>query len=349
MRPLRIGLVGLGWFGRLHFEVWRNCLDARVVALCDKAGEAAVRAQSHAQDEFHKVAGGGARFDAGALPVYSDLEEMLASEDIDLIDIVTPEALHGLHAELALRAGKPVIIEKPFTTSAEDARRLVTLAREAGLAIYVGNILRFDPRYVQVINEFRADGTRPRHMSLQRHFQSSALDVYGRVHPFFGACIHDIDLAIWSQDERPQRMLGHVAADPQTGRLASATGIVEWWSGATAVIQNAWLLPAGTPAGFAFESLFMGPERSWAVRSVPIVEAIGRERSEWPEFFFWPSLGDGVGGALRDELLHFAACARAGCPSERAPLEQLLWGIETAEALLASAETGKWVDLASSE
>ncbi|WP_300531918.1 Gfo/Idh/MocA family oxidoreductase [Maricaulis sp.] len=344
--PVRIGLVGLGWFGRLHRQVWDSCPGAEVVAICDVDAAAARGEGESAQDAFHTTAGtGGAARSVQDIPAFSDITQMLQACEIDLVDIATPEALHAGHAQTALTAGKPVIIEKPFTTSGADARELARMAQAADLPVCVGNILRFDPRYMHVMAQFKALGQKPQHLSLQRHFQRSALAVYGRVDPFYGACIHDIDLAIWSQGARPTRALGHISRHQQSGEVIAATGMLEWASGHTAVIQNAWIMPAATPAGFAFESTFLARDQALTVRSQPVVEQIGAARSDWPEFFFWPEIGGDIDGALRRELTHYLDCARDRKPSDRLPLDEAVWGIETADALVRSAMTGHWQDV----
>lgn len=346
MNPVRIGMVGLGWFGRIHRQVWDACKDAEVAAICDIDSLAASGEKTSLQDAFHTTARSGGAATAADLPIYTDIGDLLAQSDVDVVDITTPEAAHAEHVQLAIEAGKSVIVEKPFTTDGVAAGQLAEMARDAGVHIFVGNILRFDSRYMHVMDQFETAGQLPTHLSLQRHFQRSALEVYGRVNPFYGACIHDIDLAIWSQRSRPARVLGHVSRDQETGAVIAASGILEWPEGNTAVIQNAWVMPSGTPAGFAFESCFLGTEQSMTVRSLPVVEQISGSHSEWPEFFFWPGVGGEVEGALRRELTHYLDCIRNGVPTDRLPVDQAVWGIETADALVRSADTDQWVAVA---
>ena len=69
----------------------------------------------------------------GAKKVYTDMDAFLADEDTNFVYIATPNLLHYPQAKKALLAGKNVILEKPFCTTADHARELVTLAREKGL------------------------------------------------------------------------------------------------------------------------------------------------------------------------------------------------------------------------
>lgn len=69
----------------------------------------------------------------GAEKVYTDMDAFLADENTNFVYIATPNLLHYPQAKKALLAGKNVILEKPFCTTADHARELVALAREKGL------------------------------------------------------------------------------------------------------------------------------------------------------------------------------------------------------------------------
>lgn len=69
----------------------------------------------------------------GAFKTYTDMEEFLADKQINTIYIATPNLLHYEQARKALLAGKHVILEKPFTARAEQARELIGLAKAKGL------------------------------------------------------------------------------------------------------------------------------------------------------------------------------------------------------------------------
>jgi predicted dehydrogenase len=83
----------------------------------------------------------------GDTALYTDLETMLASEDLDAVDVVTDEPAHGEQARLCLEHGKAVFVEKPLATDGDDAEAVVKLSRDAGLPAVVGNISRFDAPY----------------------------------------------------------------------------------------------------------------------------------------------------------------------------------------------------------
>ncbi len=63
---------------------------------------------------------------------HGSYEELANDPDVDVVYVATPHPMHHANARLALEAGKPVVVEKPFTMNAGEARDLVALARERG-------------------------------------------------------------------------------------------------------------------------------------------------------------------------------------------------------------------------
>ncbi|MFE5162225.1 Gfo/Idh/MocA family protein [Streptomyces sp. NPDC056697] len=76
---------------------------------------------------------------------YPGFEAVLADDNVSVVHVCTPNALHIGQAEAALRAGKHVICEKPLATSAADAERLTSLAQETGLVLAVPFVYRYHP------------------------------------------------------------------------------------------------------------------------------------------------------------------------------------------------------------
>lgn len=193
----RVALVGLGWFGRIHAETWATIAGVELIGYFDT--QSAPEASSR-QDAFHtgrpSPAGGST-----TLHRFATLEELLQS-DADLVDVVTPEDLHADIVRKVLLADKNVVVEKPLALNALAVRDLRELAARRGKQIYVGHVLRFDLRHITAHATMASDELR--HLSFQRHFQRVAHDVYGRVHPVHGAAIHDIDLAVWFVNRRPE-------------------------------------------------------------------------------------------------------------------------------------------------
>jgi predicted dehydrogenase len=119
---------------------------------------------------------------------FSNLEELINA--VDVVDIVTPTISHFEIASLALRKGKHVFIEKPITSTPQEAQKLLALASEAGVKTQVGHVERFNPAFLAVKDKI----SNP--MFIETHrlamFNPRGLDVP----VILDLMIHDIDLIL---------------------------------------------------------------------------------------------------------------------------------------------------------
>jgi predicted dehydrogenase len=127
MTEFRGGLIGCGFLSINHLHGWRGVEGASIVALCDRdEGRLAIVA-----DQF------------GVARRYRDAGEMLASEKLDFVDIVTTAPSHRPLVELAAQRGVAVICQKPFAVSMSDARAMVEACERAGAALMVHENFRW--------------------------------------------------------------------------------------------------------------------------------------------------------------------------------------------------------------
>jgi predicted dehydrogenase len=128
MDTVRLGVIGLGWFGGVLTESARKADAAEVVA-----GFARSEDTRRTFEEEHGVRG------------VSDVEELFGDPEIDGVLVVTP---HSTHADLAVRAaeaGKHVFVEKPLALNVADTRRVAEAADRAGVLVQVGHNRRRQP------------------------------------------------------------------------------------------------------------------------------------------------------------------------------------------------------------
>jgi predicted dehydrogenase len=81
---------------------------------------------------------------------HASYEDLVADPDVDVVYVATPHPMHYANALLALRAGKPVLVEKAFTMNAGEAQELVATARAAGLFLMEAMWMRFLPHIAQI-------------------------------------------------------------------------------------------------------------------------------------------------------------------------------------------------------
>lgn len=89
--------------------------------------------------------------------IYNGYEAIVTSHDIDMLYIPLPPALHFKWTKIALEHGKHVLVEKPFTTSADDTMELITIAEEKGLALHENYMFTFHEQ-LDVIDKIVKNG-----------------------------------------------------------------------------------------------------------------------------------------------------------------------------------------------
>lgn len=125
----KVGIIGAGWIAEKMAAALAPLEDYCVYAIASRSIE---KAQSFA--ERWNVA-----------KAYGSYEEMVADEEVDLVYIATPHSHHFPHAMLALKAGKPVLVEKAFTANAAEAQELIETAHSKGLFITEAIWTRYMP------------------------------------------------------------------------------------------------------------------------------------------------------------------------------------------------------------
>jgi predicted dehydrogenase len=141
---IRIGIVGIGFMGMIHFLAARKLRGGGVTALCSRDPKKLSGDWRSIQGNFGPR---GQMMDLSAVKKYDRLEKLLADPDIDLVDICNPTDLHPETAIQALRAGKHVLVEKAIALEARDADAMIKAAREAGRLLMTAHVLPFVPEF----------------------------------------------------------------------------------------------------------------------------------------------------------------------------------------------------------
>ncbi|MGJ4844728.1 Gfo/Idh/MocA family protein [Leifsonia sp. Le1] len=339
--PLRVVVAGAGRFGELHVRAWQEA-GARVVGVVDvDAGRAEAVARRW----------GVARYGTG-------LSAVRSAEGVDVVVVASDESSHSALTDGAIDAGCDVFVEKPFALSAAAAERTAAAARAAGREIVVGHISRFAQPY-RYLRSALHDGmlgtlwaTR-----LHRDFSRSWFADFGdRVHPVWESCIHDIDLAVFFHAEPAARVFATESRAAGDAAPSVISAIVEFASGATSTIQSAWTVPLRGPQSLAgllaLDGTIDGEAQLIGSLGTARQRLIGDALTVWtddasltPDLSLWPEEDGRVGGALRAEIAYASAVFRRERANSIMPVDQAVWGVAIAEAVVASSATGEPVSL----
>ena len=134
MKKLKFAILGCGFWSQFQLGAWNEIEGVECVALYNRTkSKAEILAK---------------RF--GVPMVYDDAEELLKSEDLDFIDIITDVDTHEKYTLLGAKYGKDVICQKPLAPNYLAAKRMIQATKDAGVRFYVHENYRWQPQFRRV-------------------------------------------------------------------------------------------------------------------------------------------------------------------------------------------------------
>jgi predicted dehydrogenase len=348
MKDVRIGLIGLGRFGRLHLQVLRQTGHAEITAIADID-----------KDTLRQAA---IRYGIDEGRCYEDPFQLIEHADIDVVDIVSDEATHGPLVLHALRSGKHVIVEKPLSVSFQEAAEIKAEQEKSGKHVLVGNISRFSQPYLMIKRSID-NGTLGQVAAIRakRNFSREWFYNFGnRIHPVYESGVHDLDLIVWYAGCRCVEVSAFERRISGFEHPDLFSSILKFENGLVASLDNSWAVPAGAP-----QNLVETLELDGTIDAY--IEVIGEKGTaqfqlahsgfalwtqkgiQYPETTLWPTGHEYIGGAIAAELDHFVRTILEGSPSTIMPLADSVHVLEIADAIERSARINQVVRLEGSD
>jgi predicted dehydrogenase len=329
---INLGIVGMGYIGRVHLEACRKTPGVQVRAV------AALEA-----DEVHVA--------YPDLPIYPSYRDLLRGEQLDAVIICIPTYLHEEAAIEAAARGCHILCEKPMALDAESAQRMLHAAQAHGRILMVAHVLRFWPQYAR-IKELIDVGEIGSILSVTacRLAKYPPWSNWFRDPAKSGGCLldlqtHDVDFVHW--------ILGH----PQSVYTAGTQATTGSWDHvhttlnyphAKASIEASYLMPDSWP--FTTCIYVLGTEG--ALEYTFRVGANIQERQQASHFFRFYKSDGSVSEPMASnedmfvaELRYFVRCVADHQPPRLCPPEESCEVMQVMAASLQSAESGQVVVL----
>ena len=329
---LRIGLVGAGAIAQLaHLPLLARMRGAQLVAICDNDGP---KAQALAQR-------------LGVRDFFTDIDELLDTDQLDAVVICTPNHLHEPHVLRALKQRVNVLCERPLSLTMAGVTRILETAKAADCKVVVGNNHRFRSD-VQQLTRFLSVGELGSVMAMragqyqfragQQGWRQRKAEAGGGAFLEYGYPL--LDLSLWLCDfPKPKRVTAHMSA-PRAGSVEDMMiAHIECENGISLNIDVSWAY-VGQEERWWFEVISSkGSARLSPLRVVK--ELNGRHVNVSPsgaaarESAFLQS--------YRAELAHFVAILKGEAEYEP-PVDQLEV-MRVMEAIYKSADEGREIRL----
>ena len=136
MSKIRTAVIGVGYLGKFHAQKYAQLASSELVAVCDASLEIA---ETIAKE--HNIT------------AYTEYEELIGK--VDAVSIVVPTKKHYEVAKVFLENGVHVLLEKPITSTVEQAKELVKIADDNKCVFQIGHLERFNPAVLALENELK--------------------------------------------------------------------------------------------------------------------------------------------------------------------------------------------------
>ena len=291
--PVRIGVIGLGRFGRLHSLTLAGLAEANLVGL--------VARRQDSLDALSK--------ELPDVPGWTDLDTAISESDAEAWVVACTTAAHVSVAKKLLEAGKTVLLEKPVSDSLPEAESLRPLIRPDSGNLMMGHIVLFNSEFQQLRDEVAARGPIS-YINCVRHRPASIVADFPGENPLHAAMVHDL-YATQVLIDRAEPIHFRAQYHRTTGGAVDlALAQMKWEHGPVASFAASYLTPSGMPPRGIDRTEVFGD--GWSAQIIPNPRPIEvwSDRAEWPMALEIRATASGATGMMAEELRCFCRVVR---------------------------------------
>lgn len=263
--PVRIGVVGLGRFGRLHALTVAELAEAELVALVARR-----------QDSLDAL--------TSALPGvrgWTNLDQAIVESDAEAWIVACTTSFHVPVTKLLLESGKAVLLEKPIADNLDDANSLAPWVQPDSRNLMMGHIVLFNSEFQQLCDTARRQGPIS-YINCVRHRPASIVRDFPGENPLHATMVHDLYATQVLLHRAEPVQFSAQFHRAQNGGVDLALAQLRWDHGTVASYAASYLTPEGMPPrGFDRTEVF---GEGWSARITPNPRPIEvwDTRASWP-------------------------------------------------------------------
>lgn len=331
---MNVGVIGSGFMGGTHARAYAKLPGVRVAAVSSRS---IAKAETLAQE-------------VGATATTDDMT-ILNDPAIEAVSIALPTHLHKPITLAALRAGKHVLLEKPFALNVADCDEMIATQERNGKVLMIAHALRFWPEYVALVNLVKcgalgkplsAVATRLSQMPAWSSWFSDPEQSGGAV---LDLMIHDLDALNWAFGQ--PRTIYARGQEAKPGLWNHILAIVDYGA-AQGSIEGSEFLPTGYPFSMAFKVLCERGVAEFAFRAGGVSVEMGGGSSlvvYEPNRAYQPDVPGAGEDAYTAQIAYFVDCVRNGRTPEAGAPQQARLAVHMANAARQSLESGDVIRL----
>lgn len=333
---MNVGLVGLGFIGKTHLEAYQHLSNCQVKAIWTTDGEKA-REITNKIENINPL-------------IVTEFADLLANENIDVIDICLPTFLHEKYIIQAANAGKHIICEKPLTLTVESAKRIIDVVEKNDVRLFVGHVLRFWPEYELIKSYIRRYLTDMDVIHAKRLGQVPTWSNWFQYPDKSGGAlfdlhIHEIDYMSYVVGE--VKSVFAVGCQNSYGAWDHIMTTVTFENNVKAFLEASHRMPTGYP----FTMSFRAQAREGTIDLfIAAGENIEQMDDRHHRFIYYTDeeivhLEANEGDAFQNELGYFIDCLKNNQTNKVIPLRDVLYTLKIMEAIKQSLEIGREIEV----
>ena len=291
--PVKIGVIGLGRFGRLHSLTLDGLAEADLVAVV-------ARRQTSLDALSEELPG---------VPGWTNLEQAISESEAEAWVVACTTASHVTVAKALLQAGRTVLLEKPIADSLQEAETLRPLVRPDSSNLMLGHIVLFNSEYQQLRDEAGNRGPIS-YINCVRHRPASIVAAFPGENPLHAAMVHDLYATQVLVDCAEPVHFSAQYHHTVRGEVDLVLAQLKWAHGPVASFAASYLTPSGMPPRGVDRMEVFG--EGWSAQIVPNPRPIEvwSDRAEWPMALEIRASASGATGMMAEELRCFCRVVR---------------------------------------
>lgn len=307
---VRVGVIGVGYWGPNHVRNFAQAPGADLKAVCDLKVERLKEIHAHYPTVW----------------VTSDLEDLLRDDAVEALVVAVPASLHYAVARRALEHDKHVLVEKPLAMSSNEARELIRLAEARGKVLMVGDTFQYNAAVRKVKALIRSGELGDIYYIFSQRLNLG--QVRGDVDVMWNLAPHDVSIILDWFGEEPVRVIakGLCFLKPPLSDVVMLT--LDFPSGRSAFVMVSWLSPervrkisvVGSQKMVVYDDVSVDAKVQIYDKGMDrtLNGAVVRDHTDFGEFQLLVRTGDllvpkiNFMEPLRLECEHFLECVRTG-------------------------------------
>ena len=264
-QPVRVAVVGLGRFGRLHSLTLAGLTEAEIVGVVARREESVQALQ-------REIPG---------VPGWTNLDRAVAECEAEAWIVACTTSGHVQVTRKLLQAGKCVLLEKPISENLTEARSLSSLVKPDSSNLMMGHIVLFNSEFRGLRDEARRRGPIS-YVDSVRHRPAKIVRDFVGENPLHATMVHDLYLVQNLVERAEPSEFGCRYHRTPEGAIDLAAAQLKWAYGPVATFTVSYLAPSGMPPrGFDRTEVF---GNGWAARIEPNPRSfeLWEDRAEWP-------------------------------------------------------------------